>query len=106
MTQIKNPEYQVTLSASERPLEFTAYRSKAEAKRQIHSAHNPCLVRIAGQDANGVEHVWYDTYPAGHPVARRATVYYNDEGGTVHATIEIIERCTLTASGMRWRQVA
>jgi hypothetical protein len=34
-----------------------------------------------------------------------ATVYYNDEGGTVRATVEIVERCVLTATGMKWRKV-
>jgi hypothetical protein len=105
MTLIKNPDYQFTLAGSEEPREHTCYRTKSEARSQIHEAHNPVLVQISGQDADGVERTWYDTYPLGHPLPRQCTVYYNDDGGTVHATVRVIEDCTLTASGMKWRKV-
>lgn len=106
MRLIKNPDYQFTMPGNDRPFEFTCYRAKSEARRQIHEAYNPCLISISGQDADGVERVWYDSYPLGHPVPKGpVTVYYNDEGGTVHAHAAIIERCVLTTAGMRWKGV-
>jgi hypothetical protein len=103
---ITNPGYQCRVTPSSRPSDFTAYATKTEARRSVNEAHNPVLVSLTGCDADGNDYVWYDAYPLGHPIPTHATVYYNDEGGTVRATVEIIERCVLTATGMKWRKVA
>lgn len=99
-----NPEYQWILGDMQ--MEFTCYRAKAAARRTVNESLNPCLIEISGFDSDGNKHVWYDAYPAGHPIPHNAVVYYNDAGGTVHARVEIVERCQLTATGMRWRAVS
>lgn len=65
---------------------FTAYRTKAAARSTVHESRNPCLVAIdeAGE-------TYYDAYPLGHPLPEDA---------------EIIERCRLRASGLRWIPVS
>jgi len=97
---ITNPNYQfMTGDAAwfSRLVELTCYASRAQAKTLGY----PVLARISGRDADGVEHVWYDSYPDTYPVPLRCTVYYNDEGDTVHATVEVIARYT----GTRWERV-
>ncbi len=68
-------------------INFHLKSSKAEARRSIHEAHNPCLIEIRHEGRT-----YYDAAPAGYPIPR-------------DQSLRIIERCTLTARGMRWRAV-
>jgi hypothetical protein len=71
---------------------MTAAKTKAAARGRIHEVHNPCLVEV-----RRVEEVGYDAYSYGWPIPSRL------EDGT---ELAIIERCTITARGHRWRPIA
>ena len=64
---------------------FTAHTTKSGARLTVNESLNPCLVEV---EVDG--RTMYDAFALGHPIA--------DD-------MEIIERCTLTANGYRWRTV-
>ena len=72
--------------------EMTTVATKAAARRLINDSLNPVVVLATRGDESG-----YDAYPAGWPIPRTRL-----SDGT---RLEIIERCTLTASGYRYRPV-
>jgi hypothetical protein len=82
---MKNTKKSYTTTIRGNEYTFTAHSTKAGARGSVNERLNPCLVEV---EVDGI--LMYDAFPGGHPLPSDA---------------EVIERCCLSVSGMRWRKV-
>ena len=95
--------YTAKIAGTER--DFTCYRTKKEARASVHTSLSPCLIELHGHNERGEVEVWFDAYPLGHPLPKSKVTVFTD-AGEIKSCATVIERATLTATGMKWKATA